>query len=56
MWAGGGGVRLNRFYRIPTSPSASVMAQNIQLVVPKMPTETTCCDRHLEIPRVTNNT
>ena len=22
---------LNRFYRIPTSPSASIMAQNIQL-------------------------
>ena len=26
---GGGG--LNRFYGIPTSPSASIMAQNIQL-------------------------
>ena len=29
---GGGG--LNRFYGYPTSPSASVMAQNIQLVGP----------------------
>ena len=26
---GGGGEGLNRFYGIPTSPSASVMAQNI---------------------------
>ena len=29
-WEGGS---LNRFYRIPTSPSATVMAQNIQFVV-----------------------
>ena len=29
----GGG--LNRFYGIPTSPSASVMAQNIQLFGPR---------------------
>ena len=26
---------LNRFYRIPTSPSASIMAQNIQLFGPR---------------------
>ena len=31
MFSGG----LNRFYRIPTSPSASVMAQNIQLFGPR---------------------
>ena len=29
-WVGAGG-SLNRFYAIPTSPSASIMAQNIQL-------------------------
>ena len=29
----GGG--LNRFYGIPTSPSASIMAQNIQLFGPR---------------------
>ena len=28
-WWGGGVCGLNRFYGIPTSPSASVMAQNI---------------------------
>ena len=32
-WKGGGG--LNRFYEIPTSPSASLMAQNIQLFGPR---------------------
>ena len=35
---GGGGGRgggLNRFYGYPTSPSASVMAQNIQLFGPQ---------------------
>ena len=31
--AAGGG--LNRFYRYPTSPSASIMAQNIQLFGPR---------------------
>ena len=29
-----GGGRLNRFYAYPTSPSASLMAQNIQLSGP----------------------
>ena len=29
-WGGGGGQGLNRFYGYPTSPSASVMAQNIE--------------------------
>ena len=75
---------LNRFYGIPTSPSDSVMAQNLQLFSPREgflthqwiikgnkkkitdkyydetkdedSTETTCCDRHLEIPGVSNNT
>ena len=57
---------LNRFYRRLTSPSASIMAQNIQLFGPRGgkyydetdqdSTETTCCDRHLEIPGVSNNT
>ena len=41
---------LNRFYGRPTSPSASIMAQNIQ------DSTETCCDRHLEIPGVSNNT
>ena len=31
----GGGGGLNRFYGIPTSPSASIMAQNIQLFGPR---------------------
>ena len=31
----GGGGGLNRFYGIPTSPSASVMAQNLQLFGPR---------------------
>ena len=31
LWGGGG---LNLFYGYPTSPSASVMAQNIQLLGP----------------------
>ena len=31
-WGGGG---LNRFFGIPTSPSASAMAQNIQLFGPR---------------------
>ena len=31
----GGGEDLNRFYGIPTSLSASVMAQNIQLIGPR---------------------
>ena len=31
-WGRGG---LNRFYGIPTSPSASIMAQNIQLFGPR---------------------
>ena len=30
-WGGG----LNRFYRYPTSPAASIMAQNIQLFGPR---------------------
>ena len=37
-YCGGGGGRrgdLNRFYGIPTSPSASVVAQNIQLFGPR---------------------
>ena len=57
----------NRFYGYPTSPSASIMAQNIQLfgsregflthqwIITLNSTET-CCDRHLEIPGVSNNT
>ena len=31
----GGGGSLKRFYGIPTSPSASVLAQNIQLFGPR---------------------
>ena len=31
LWGGG----LNRFYGYPTSPSASIMAQNIQLFGPR---------------------
>ena len=72
---------LNRFYGIPTSPSASIMAQNTVvrsvwrfsnssmdhhekqinhrwiLWWSKDEDSTgTCCDRHLEIPGVSNNT
>ena len=31
----GGGGGLNRFYGYPTSPSASIMAQNLQLFGPR---------------------
>ena len=43
---GGGGTGLKQFYGIPTSPSASVIAQNIQLSGPREGLTNSSMDHH----------